>query len=163
MVWHDTSLPLSKQPLLVNFHTMKVYSKQIQIIGTLLMVLVGALMVTRSVLAAPGISINPLGDVPVQGSGDYGNLLDTGLGTTDPVTVASQLINVFLRLLGTICVVLMVYGGWTWIWARGAEDEIQRAKDIIRGSIIGLLVVLSSFGIMQFVFYYLTKITNAVA
>jgi len=128
-----------------------------------LVVCVSGLSVAHSVFAAPSISMNPLGDVPVQGSGEYGNLFDTGLGSTDPVTVASQLINVFLRLLGTICVVLMLYGGWTWIWARGAEDEIQRAKDIIRGSIIGLLVVLSSFGVMQFVFYYLTKITNAVA
>lgn len=105
---------------------------------------------------AATISLNPLG------GGDYGNLTDTGLGTTDPLVVASQIVNVFLRLLGAITVIFMIYGGWIWIWARGNQEEVTRAKDIIRGSIIGLLVILASFGIMQFVFYYLTKITNAV-
>lgn len=107
--------------------------------------------------ATPSISLNPFG-----GGAIYGNLSDTGLGTTDPVVVASQLINVFLRLLGAITVFLMLYGGWIWIWARGNQEEITKAKDIIRGSMIGLLVILASFGIMQFLFYYLTKITNAV-
>ena len=102
------------------------------------------------------ISLNPLN------GGNYGNLSDTGLGNTQPVEVASQVINVFLRLLGAISVFFMVYAGWIWIWARGNQEEVQRAKDIIRGSILGLLVILASYGIMQFVFYYLTKITNAV-
>ena len=106
---------------------------------------------------ATSISLNPL-----SGYGGTGNLANTGLGDTDPVVVASQLVNVFLRVLGAVTVILMVYGGWIWIWARGNTEEIQRAKDIIRGSMIGLIVILASFGIMQFVFYYLTKITNAV-
>ncbi|MBI2416207.1 MAG: hypothetical protein HYV33_06145 [Candidatus Kerfeldbacteria bacterium] len=98
---------------------------------------------------------------PLQG-GDYGSLENsTGLGSTDPVVVASQLVNVFLRVLGLLCVLLMLYGGFRWIWARGNEEEISTAKDIIRGTVIGLVVVLSSFGIMQWVFYYLTRITNA--
>lgn len=108
-------------------------------------------------ILAASISLNPFG-----GGEEYGNLADTGLGTTDPVVVAAQLVNVFLRLLGAITVMLMLYGGWIWIWARGNQEEITRAKDIIRGAIIGLLIILSSFGVMQFVFYYLTKITNAV-
>ena len=115
-----------------------------------------AFTVTHTVDAAT-IYLNPFG-----GGEAYGNLSDTGLGSTDPVVVASQLINVFLRLLGAITVILMLYGGWIWIWAKGNQEEITRAKDIIRGSIIGLLVILSSFGVMQFGFYYLTKITNAV-
>jgi cytochrome bd-type quinol oxidase subunit 2 len=104
--------------------------------------------------ANPSLSFDPLW-------GAYGNLNDTGLGTTDPVVVVAQIVNVFLRLLGLLSVLLMLYGGWIWIWARGNEEEITRAKDIIRGSIIGLIVILSSYGVMQWVFYYLTSITNA--
>lgn len=138
---------------------MKTSFKKIYFGLTFLLVSGVILVSTHFALATdPSISINPLG-----GGTDYGNLTNTGLGTVDPVVVASQLVNVFLRLLGAICVMLMLYGGWVWIWARGAEEDIQRAKDIIRGSIIGLIVVLSSFGVMQFVFYYLTKITNAVS
>lgn len=118
-------------------------------------ILLGQLAWFLPVMAQAGVSINPFG-----GGEKYGNLANTGLGTTDPVVVSAQLVNVFLRVLGTITILIMIYGGWTWLWARGNEEEVTRAKDMIRGAIIGLLVVLSSFGIMQFVFYYLVKITN---
>ncbi len=104
--------------------------------------------------ATPSLSFDPFW-------GLSGNLNDTGLGTTDPVVVVAQVVNVFLRLLGLLSVLFMLYGGWIWIWARGNDEEITRAKDIIRGSIIGLIVILSSYGVMQWVFYYLTQITNA--
>lgn len=120
-----------------------------------LVTILGIVAVPELVAAAnPTLSFDPL-----WGSG--ANLNETGLGTTDPVVVAAQVINVFLRLLGLLSVVFMLYGGWIWIWARGNDEEISRAKDIIRGSIIGLVVILSSYGVMQWVFYYLTKITNA--
>jgi hypothetical protein len=118
--------------------------------------MVGVTLSSISVDAA-SISIDPLG-----GTEFYGSLSDTGLGTADPVTVASQIVNVFLRLLGAITVMLMIYGGWTWIWARGNQEEVTKAKEIITGAVIGLVIVLASFGIMQYLFYYLTKITNAV-
>lgn len=113
-----------------------------------------------SVPAVLSAATNPtLSFDPLWGTG--GNLNDTGLGTTDPVVIVAQVVNVFLRLLGLLSVLFMLYGGWIWIWARGNDEEITRAKDIIRGSIIGLIVILSSYGIMQWVFYYLTEITNA--
>lgn len=112
-------------------------------------------LIPSLVMAAnPSLSFDPFW-------GGYGNLNDTGLGTTDPVVVVAQVVNVFLRLLGLLSVLFMLYGGWIWIWARGNDEEITRAKDIIRGSIIGLIVILSSYGVMQWVFYYLTQITNA--
>lgn len=113
--------------------------------------------VIASTAQAVSISLNPFG-----GGATYGTLTNTGLGTTDPVVVAAQLTNVFLRVLGTITILLMLYGGWTWLWARGNEEDITKAKDIIRGAIIGLLIILASYGLTQFVFYYLTRITNAV-
>lgn len=113
-------------------------------------------LATPVMAAAASLSLTPFKDPK-----KYGNLSDTGLGNTDPVIVSAQIINVFLRLLGTVTIILMIYAGWIWLWARGNEEDIKRAKDIMRGAIIGLLVVLGSFGIMQYVFYYLAKITNA--
>lgn len=119
-------------------------------------ILTAIVAVVNPTAMAASISLNPLG------GGLYGNLVDTGLGTSDPVTVAAQLTNVFLRVLGTITILLMLYGGWTWLWARGNEEDITKAKDIIRGAIIGLLIILASYGLTQFVFYYLTRITDAI-
>lgn len=137
---------------------MKKTTKTYIFLGSLLVGVIALGVLSQPVLAAtPTISLNPFG-----GGDTYGNLTDTGLGTTDPVVVAAQITNVFLRVLGTITILLMLYGGWTWLWARGNEEDITKAKDIIRGAIIGLLVILASYGLTQFVFYYLTRITNAV-
>lgn len=106
-------------------------------------------------IAAGTIYFNPLG------GGAWGSFDLTGLGTTDPTVVAAQVINVFLRILGLLCLLLMLYAGWRWVWARGNEEEIKIAKDILRGTIFGLIVILGSYGIMQWIFYYLTRITNA--
>ncbi len=114
--------------------------------------LIGLLLIPVALQAAT-LSIDPFW-------GGATNLSNTGLGTTDPVVVASQIVNVFLRVLGLLSMLMMIYGGWIWLWARGNEEEIGRAKDIIRGAIIGLLVILASYGTMQWVFYYLSSITN---
>ncbi|MFA5995660.1 MAG: hypothetical protein WCW27_00130 [Patescibacteria group bacterium] len=96
------------------------------------------------------------------GTGTIVSLTDTGLGSIDPVVAAAQIINVGLRVLGFFTVVITIYGGFIWIWARGNEEEIQKGKDMIKGSIFGMVVILGSFGILQWFFYYFTKITNAV-
>lgn len=113
------------------------------------------LTVALPAIATGTIYFNPLG------GSTYGTFSSTGLGTTNPTVVAAQLVNVFLRVLGLLCLLLMLYAGWRWVWARGNTEEIAQSKEILRGTIIGLIVILGSYGIMQWIFYYLTRITNA--
>ncbi len=84
-----------------------------------------------------------------------GNLGTTGAkaGTTqgDVGSVLGTLINGALTLVGTIFFILMVYAGYLWMTARGEEAIIDKAKDIIRASIIGLVVILSAYAITVFV------------
>lgn len=129
-------------------------SGQILTLASILFAAVVIFGFSQQVVAA-NLYIDPLG------GGDYGTLSDTGLGTADPVVVASQIVNVLLRLLGLFCLLLMLYAGFRWIWAKGNEEDITVAKDILRGTIIGLIIIMSSFGVMQWVFYNLAKITNA--
>lgn len=60
-------------------------------------------------------------------------------------------ISAALTLVGLIFLVLMVYGGYLWMTARGAEEQIGKAQKIIFGTIIGLVVVLSAYAITFFV------------
>lgn len=83
------------------------------------------------------------------------------LGKTAPTLVAFQLINSALSLLAGLCVGLLIYAGFLWIWARGAEEEIKKAKDIILGTVIGLAITLSALGITYFVFQNIAVITGA--
>lgn len=85
---------------------------------------------------------------------------DLALGKVSPTIVAFNLVNAGLSLLAAVCVGLLLYAGFLWIWARGSEDEISKAKDIIRGTIVGLIIVLASLGITRFVFLTVADITG---
>lgn len=76
---------------------------------------------------------------------------------TIPNTVGN-IIKALLSLLGIIFMVYIVYAGYLWMIARGNEEQLTKAKAIIRGSIIGLIIVLAAYAITQFV---LTSIINA--
>lgn len=65
--------------------------------------------------------------------------------------IIGRLISAFLSLFGIIFMVLMIYGGYKWMMARGNDDEVTKAKSLIRGAVIGLIIVLSAYAISLFV------------
>lgn len=60
-------------------------------------------------------------------------------------------IGILLGFVGVIFLGLMIYGGFTWMMARGNESEADKAKKIIEQSIIGLVIVLAAYAITYFV------------
>ncbi len=58
-------------------------------------------------------------------------------------------INYFLGFLGLLAVIMVIYGGVTYIIAAGADEAIGNAKKIIMYSVIGLIIVLLSFAIVN--------------
>ncbi|PIR76536.1 MAG: hypothetical protein COU32_01580 [Candidatus Magasanikbacteria bacterium CG10_big_fil_rev_8_21_14_0_10_42_10] len=74
-------------------------------------------------------------------------------GTTEAnvSTVVGTVINAALTLVGLIFLILMVYAGYLWMTARGESEPVDKAKKIIAGSLIGLVVVLSAYAITIFV------------
>lgn len=74
----------------------------------------------------------------VQGSGDLAGVIGTGIGAA-------------LTLVGLIFLILMIYGGYLWMTARGAEEQIGKAQKIIFGSVIGLVVIVAAYAITAFV------------
>lgn len=86
---------------------------------------------------------------------------DTGLGDVEPTIIMARIINTCLTLLGIVSLVLMVYAGFIWMLARGNDEEIKRAQEILKGAAFGLIIILASYSFAHFVFYNLEKITNA--
>ena len=131
--------------------------------------LIATLLLPGLVFAA-GESPDALGDgTYVKKDFDYyfQNIRDnTKLGGYDdvanegPIATASLVINLLLGLLGTIALCLTVYAGFLWMIARGNEEDITKAKDILSGSVVGFLVILSSYSFMYYVFRSWVNITN---
>ena len=83
---------------------------------------------------------------------DAGAFLSTRLGS---------IIGTLLSFLGVIFMVLVIYAGVLWMTARGAEAQVDKAKDILVNAIIGLILVLAAYAITAFVGGQLTDIQPA--
>lgn len=66
-----------------------------------------------------------------------------------------KIVFALLSFIGVIFTVLVVYGGYTWMLARGNESEIDRAKQTIRSAIIGLIVTLAAYSVWVTISYFL--------
>lgn len=66
---------------------------------------------------------------------------------TTPEAVIAIVIQAVLSLLGIIFIILMIYGGTLWMFAGGNEQKIDKAKNILKRAIIGLLIVLFAYAI----------------
>lgn len=89
---------------------------------------------------------NPLN----QAAGPNGAGYNTGgkIGVEGMISLA---ITTILTFVGVIFLVLAIYGGYTWMIARGNEQEVEKAKQIIQNAVIGLVVVLAAYAISWFI------------
>lgn len=76
---------------------------------------------------------NPLGDIK------------------SPPQLFNNIINVVLGMVGILSVVMITYGGVTYLTSGGSEEKIRDAKAIITYSVIGLILVLCSWMIVNLV------------
>ncbi len=76
----------------------------------------------------------------------------TQLGNEDPATIVFSIVNTALIFLGMITLILILVAGFLWLTAAGEEEKIKKAKGIINGAMLGLIVVLGSYGLAQYLF-----------
>lgn len=61
-----------------------------------------------------------------------------------PATIGG-IIRYILSLVGAVFMAYLIYAGWLWLIAAGNEEKLTKAKTIIRGTIIGLIIVLAAY------------------
>lgn len=62
------------------------------------------------------------------------------------LVVQTILTGVF-SILGVVFLLLIVYAGFLWMTAMGQSKKVDKAKDILIQSTIGLVVILSAYAI----------------
>lgn len=63
----------------------------------------------------------------------------------------SMLINVFASVMGFLAVGMIIYGGFMLLTAQGDPAKIKRGKDVVTYSIIGVILVVLAYAIVNFV------------
>lgn len=121
-------------------------------------------LILNSLSFTLAVPVNAQGGVDVDyyfQTGDNDQLGDTvKLGKEDPRKIAANVINVILGFLGLMAVVIILAGGFKWMTASGNQDRVEEAKKLISAGIIGLVIVMASFGMAVYVIKSLVVATG---
>lgn len=66
-------------------------------------------------------------------------------------TTLQNVLNVVFALAGAIAIAFIIFGGIKFITSQGEAAEIKKARDTILYSVIGLVVVISSYFLISYV------------
>jgi len=69
----------------------------------------------------------------------------------DVQSVVASFIYILLTFLGIIFLVLIIWSGYEWMTAGGDQAKVTTAKSRLTNSVIGLVVVLASWGIALYI------------
>lgn len=111
------------------------------------LVLFFILMIGLQTVSAAGLVPEASGSSCIKGDATY-----CGNYTVDDfiklVILASQWI---LGIVGSLSLVMFIYGGFMFLISSGSSDKVGQARKIIVAAVIGLVIVFSSYLIIKFV------------
>lgn len=116
--------------------------KTLVVAGVLAIAGVGAaLTLGDAAYAAPSAVTNGLNTV----SGEFGN------NSTTVESVVKTVINTILYIVGILAVIMVIFGGVQYTTSAGDQAKVTKAKNTILYGLIGLVVAILSYAIVNFV------------
>lgn len=80
-----------------------------------------------------------------------GTCLENPLGSIkSPQELIGKIINSVLGVVGSLALLMFVFGGLTWMTSGGSSEKVKKGRDIIVWSAIGLAVIFLSYGLVRF-------------
>lgn len=77
-----------------------------------------------------------------------GNSYDT---QKDINSILGSIVLAILSLIGIVFIIFIIYAGYLWMTASGNEQKVDKSKEILKQSIIGLIVIVGAYAIAYFV------------
>lgn len=111
-----------------------------------------------SLVLSFGLSLTAQAQVQIipEASGDpcgSGNATECGnYEISDFLVMAINISKWILGIVGSLTLLMFVYGGITFLLSAGASDKVAKAKKIIVAAVVGLAIVFGSWLIINFVF-----------
>lgn len=70
---------------------------------------------------------------------------------TDLTSTVKKIVDFIIGLIGIVAVFMVIFGGFQYTTSQGDAGKVKKAKDTILYGIVGLVVALLAFGIVNFV------------
>jgi hypothetical protein len=71
--------------------------------------------------------------------------------STNLTASVKNIINVLIGVIGVVAVIMLIIGAFQFVVSSGNADSTKKAKDTILFAVIGIVVALLSFAIVNFV------------
>lgn len=104
--------------------------------------MVGALALVSFLPAVANAALLQGTDMPTSVGEETGN-------ATSLRELVLRMVNYFLTFLGVIAVIMIIYGGVTYVTAAGKDEAVGNAKKIIMYALVGIIIVLLSFALVN--------------
>jgi hypothetical protein len=88
-------------------------------------------------------------DTAMQGLDDTNQ--EAGLAPGDPAATVGAALSVLLSILGIIFLIVVIYGGITWMTAGGNEENVSKGRKMLIEGTIGLIICLAAYSFTVFV------------
>ena len=72
-------------------------------------------------------------------------------------SIIGRVIKNLMGLLGSIALVMFLYGGFLWLTAAGNETKVTKGKDTLIWAALGLVLIFASYSLVNFIFTALTN------
>jgi hypothetical protein len=68
-----------------------------------------------------------------------------------PGGIMTTILNTIIFLVGAVAVVMLIIGGFRYVISGGSKDQVSEAKNTIMYALIGIVIAVISFAIVNFV------------
>lgn len=75
----------------------------------------------------------------------------------DLMEVVRNVLNTTFGVVGVIAVIMIIIGGFHYMTSQGSPEKVQKGKNTILYGIVGMIIVLSAFAIVNFILDALMK------
>ena len=73
-------------------------------------------------------------------------------GRSGAQTLIGRVIKTGMGVIGSIALIMFVFGGFMWMTARGNAEQVSRSLRILSWAALGIIVILSSYVLVDFLF-----------
>ena len=87
----------------------------------------------------------------------YGDVTKVGNKQDTLVNNITNILNAVIGILGLVCVVVMIIGGINYMTSAGDAGKVKKGKDTILYGLIGLVVCVLAFALVNWVIVGILK------
>ena len=86
-------------------------------------------------------------------TGDACTTLKNPLGdaVNSPQLLIGKIITAIMGVVGSIALLMFIYGRLTWMTSSGSQEKVKKGRDIILWSSVGLVVIFMAYALTKFV------------